>query len=138
MKKILIISLIAIMSFYTTAFAHKINFDEDDMSMYDNVFISDGINTRYYIDGNYVVGFYNINNADGTRRTYYFDENGFKTSGWKCINNNWYYFDSLGIMKIGWYKDINEKWYYLNPDGTMAHDCYIGNYKLGSDGAWIN
>lgn len=138
MKKILIISLIAIMSFSTAAFAHKVNFYEDDMSMYNEVFISDGVHTRYYVDGNYVVGLYNIINRSGTSKTYYFDENGFKTSGWKYVNNNWYRFDSTGVMQTGWYNDVNGKWYYLNTDGTMAHDCYIGSYKLGPDGTWIS
>lgn len=56
--------------------------------------------------------------------------------GWKNKNGNWYYYDD-GIMKTGWIYD-NGKWYYLYSDGTMAHDCSIGEYYVDSTGAWID
>ncbi|KOR55621.1 hypothetical protein FDA33_10475 [Clostridium botulinum] len=77
---------------------------------------------------------------------------------WKSINNNWYYIDSVGKATTGWLQD-GANWYYMWSDGTMAKDTWIqsangnwyylgsngamlcnttiGNYTLGSDGAWI-
>lgn len=55
--------------------------------------------------------------------------------GWAQIDEQWYYFDSKGYMKTGWLCDRGN-WYYFYGDGTMAHDCYIGNYYLNSAGAW--
>ena len=56
-------------------------------------------------------------------------------TGWKQIDGQWYLFDSNGYMKTGWQYDSGN-WYYFYGEGTMAHDCYIGNYYLGSNGAW--
>lgn len=55
--------------------------------------------------------------------------------GWKNKDGNWYFYDD-GILKTGWILD-NGKWYYLYSDGTMAHDCSIGDYHLDNSGAWI-
>lgn len=42
-------------------------------------------------------------------------ENTDLTTGWKEIEDHWYYFDSDGIMQTGWIKDENNnQWYYLN------------------------
>lgn len=44
-----------------------------------------------------------------------YGENGTWETGWQLIENEWYYFDSQGIMMTGWVKDAeNQKWYYLN------------------------
>ncbi|PDZ12581.1 hypothetical protein CON70_05505 [Bacillus pseudomycoides] len=41
------------------------------------------------------------------------------SSGWKEIENKWYYFDSSGVMLKGW-QSINGYWFYLNPtNGDM-------------------
>lgn len=55
--------------------------------------------------------------------------------GWKQIDGEWYYFDENGYMKTGWLYDAGN-WYYFYGEGNMAHDCYIGSYYLGSNGAW--
>lgn len=55
--------------------------------------------------------------------------------GWQYIDGKWYSFDSNGWMQTGWLIS-NNSYYYLNSDGSMAHDCYIGNYYLNSSGAW--
>ena len=46
-------------------------------------------------------------------------------------------------MATGW-KLINGKWYYMyektdgaHIKGSMAYNTNIGEYKVGSDGAWI-
>lgn len=60
--------------------------------------------------------------------------------GWVQINGGWQYNDSLGTpLKGQWFYDRNYgKWYYLGADGMMAHDTYIGQWRVGSDGAWIS
>lgn len=76
--------------------------------------------------------FVNVNNFK-----YYINADGTIIKGWKQINENWYHFSSnSGAADTGWLQD-GSNWYYLNTDGTMAHDTYIGNYQLGSNGAWV-
>lgn len=50
---------------------------------------------------------------------YYFDENGYITTGWRQISGKWYYLESDGKMATGW-KQLGGKWYYLDADGSMA------------------
>lgn len=45
-------------------------------------------------------------------------ENDSKVTGWKFINETWYYFNDDGSMFVGWLKD-NEKWYKLSESGSM-------------------
>lgn len=52
-------------------------------------------------------------------KTYLIDYDGTMLTGFKKVNGNWYYFNSLGAMQTGWLlKD--GKYYFLNADGTMA------------------
>jgi len=39
-------------------------------------------------------------------------------------------------MAVGWV-NTNSKWYYLDESGAMLSNTYVGKYKVGSDGAWI-
>lgn len=49
--------------------------------------------------------------------SYYKD--GIRQAGWVSDNGKWYYFNTSGIMQIGWFYDNTEnKWYYLNNDGS--------------------
>lgn len=86
-----------------------------------------------------------INDAKGW---WYKEPNGsYPKSTWKQIDyngvKNWYYFDEQGYMATGW-KLINDKWYYMYENtekghikGSMAYSTKIGEYKIGIDGAWI-
>ncbi|WP_315072910.1 cadherin-like beta sandwich domain-containing protein [uncultured Clostridium sp.] len=60
--------------------------------------------------------------------------------GWVQVNGGWQYNDSTGApLKSQWLFDRNYgKWYYLGTDGMMAHDTYVGQWRVGSDGAWIS
>ena len=49
---------------------------------------------------------------------YYFDEKGIMQTGWQKINEIWYYFASSGYMKTGWIV-VGDSWYYLNESGEM-------------------
>jgi FOG: Glucan-binding domain (YG repeat) len=53
---------------------------------------------------------------------------------WKSNNAGWWYTEG-NSWATGW-KNINGNWYYFYSDGYMAHDEWIGEYYLGSSGAW--
>lgn len=99
---------------------------------------------QLFYDNNYKNTYYL--NADGFMETgwklfngkyYYADNSGAIQKGWLKLGTVWYHLDlSTGAMDTGWYTD-NGKWYYSDPSGAMAYDTYIGNFKLGLDGAWI-
>lgn len=64
-------------------------------------------------------------------------ENGQKSTGWKWIHGNWYYFDGSGIMQTGW-KFINSQWYYMDQSGAMKTGWQFINgewYHLAANGA---
>ena len=64
-------------------------------------------------------------------------ENGQKTTGWKMIHGNWYYFDGSGVMQTGW-KFINGQWYYMDQSGAMKTGWQFINgewYHLSASGA---
>lgn len=78
--------------------------------------ITTTINTQY-IDGKY----------------YIFDDAGrlVKKEGWRCVDYSgtkvWYYADASGVVATGW-KKINNEWYYFYEDGAMAYDKAIYEY----------
>lgn len=54
---------------------------------------------------------------NGEEKWYYFDEQGYMTTGWLYYNNQWYYLNpnadgSQGAMLTGWHY-INDSWYYF-------------------------
>lgn len=53
---------------------------------------------------------------------------------WRSNSIGWWYTEG-NSWATGW-RQIEGKWYYFYSDGYMAHDEYIGDYYLGSDGAW--
>ncbi|NFN16935.1 N-acetylmuramoyl-L-alanine amidase family protein [Clostridium botulinum] len=75
-----------------------------------------------------------VKNPDGT---WVYIENGSKSTGWKFINNKWYFMNNSGTMQTGW-QHLNNIWYYLNPQGDMATGWLNNNgtwYYLNSNGA---
>lgn len=50
---------------------------------------------------------------------YYFNSDGVMNTGWLNYNGDWYNLSSSGIMDKGW-KEVDEKWYYFNSDGKMV------------------
>lgn len=66
-------------------------------------------------------------------------ENETKATGWKNIDNSWYYFNTNGLMNTGWLKDNDEKWYYLASSGAMQIGWFKDNdnkwYHLSRSGA---
>ena len=53
---------------------------------------------------------------------------------WKQNSTGWW-FANGDSWYTGW-QEIGGKWYYFRTDGYMARDCYIGNYRLNSQGYW--
>ena len=62
-------------------------------------------------------------------------ENNKPVTGWKQLENKWYYFDAAGLMQSGGWKQISGKWYYFYADGSMAANTEIDGYQIGPDGA---
>lgn len=54
---------------------------------------------------------------------------------WIQDSTGWWYTEGNSYAR-GW-RLIDGKYYYFNNNGYMMHDTYIGEYELGSDGAWI-
>ncbi|AQR95594.1 hypothetical protein [Clostridium saccharoperbutylacetonicum] len=74
----------------------------------------------------------------------YQNDDGTPAVGWKYINNNWYYFDSIDGCAYTGLKTINGKDYSFDPiNCDMKHDQYVkvsgGNmgvyYWANSDGS---
>lgn len=87
-----------------------------------------------FSDGSYAKGLQNIQG-----KTYYFDNNGWRKTGWQQVksNSDWYYFNSSGAMQTGW-KKVSGKWYYMNSEGKMLTGKQtIGKnlYYLSNSGA---
>ena len=65
-------------------------------------------------DGTRAVGWYEMTEDNW----YYFDENGYRQTGWLKEGGTWYYLADNGLMQTGWQKD-GETWYYLSESGAM-------------------
>lgn len=58
-------------------------------------------------------------------------------TGWRNVNNYWYYMDGSGAMKTGWVF-VNNKWYCLSDSGAMyASTTTPDGYLVDTSGAWI-
>ncbi len=74
---------------------------------------------------------------------WYYYENNVKVTGWKSIDNIWYYFDRNGLMAQNELVYIAGETYYLNPTGAMATGWYgfdhnsdiLYDYKVDVQGA---
>ena len=53
---------------------------------------------------------------------------------WRQDSVEWWYSEG-NSYDTGW-QYIDGNWYYFYSDGYMAKSQFIGNYYLGSDGAW--
>lgn len=105
----------------------KFNYKE-----WNNKWIFEDKKWRYIINEQRATG---IQNVDGL--FYYFDSEGNMPVGWSKVGNEWVYsFFEKSPLATGW-QELNGIWYYFNSNGIMAHDTYVGNYYLGSDGAWV-
>lgn len=58
-------------------------------------------------------------------------------AGWQQDSGRWWYENSDGSYPADQWQYIDDYWYYFYGDGYMAHDCWIGNYYVGSSGAML-
>lgn len=55
-------------------------------------------------------------------------------AAWKNDSQGWWYTSGSKYL-TGW-QSLDGNWYYFYGNGYMAHDCWIGDYYLNSNGAW--
>ena len=85
-----------------------------------------------YPDGTYEnTGFKKINED-----TYYFQSDGYVKMGWLLDKNVWYYFNRYGVMQTGW--SGPERQYYFDDAGKMLEEQFTPDrYYVGSSGAYV-
>lgn len=79
------------------------------------------------------VGSFFCKTKDG--QTIYVD-NGDLATGWKLINDKWYFMNNDGVMQKGWIQS-NGNWYYLNDNGEMVSNTVTPDgYTIDKNGRW--
>ena len=70
--------------------------------------------------------------------TYYFDNSGNMTTGWKSVGGNYRYFDkSTGIMYFGGWAQIDNYSYYFDASGINLRDAITPDgYYVDRQGRW--
>ena len=108
----------------------------------------------YYLDTdgvmqtgwNYISGKWYYMNFDGAMQLgwnyindswYHMDSNGAMQTGWNYISGKWYHMNLNGAMETGW-TYVDGEWYYMYSSGVMAHNTWIGDYFVGSNGAMVD
>lgn len=89
---------------------------------------------KYMENGKAVTGWKQVNNL-----WYFMDAQGMMQTGWLFQNNLWYYLKDSGAMAVNW-QNINGKWYWLNQDGVMRTGWkFINNlwYYMEDSGAML-
>lgn len=61
---------------------------------------------------------------------YLYYQDGKPVTGWKQIEEKWYWFDPTGIMEYRGWRQIDGKWYYFYADGSMAINTRIDGWDL--------
>lgn len=93
-------------------------------------------NRKWYrhADGSYTKNDWEV--IDG--KYYRFDKDGWMVTGWKKINDIWYYMDKTTGERYGkgWHW-IDGNCYYMNANGEMAADTWIDGYYVDESGKWI-
>ncbi|MBQ3428594.1 MAG: hypothetical protein IJH28_02320 [Mogibacterium sp.] len=80
--------------------------DAEDQPIYES---------HYYDDSGICMGCGHARNTNWSSDGNSYYENGKKVTGWKLIDEEWYYFNSSGVKKTGWLKS-GDYWYYLDPE----------------------
>ncbi|EOU1714646.1 N-acetylmuramoyl-L-alanine amidase family protein [Clostridium perfringens] len=79
-----------------------------------NCWVHENNNWYYILNNEKITGWKEIDD-----NWYHFNSEGIMETGWQFINGDWYYLKSNGHMATGW-QFINDDWYYLKPNGPMA------------------
>ena len=108
--------------------------EDNKFRRYDGTYVTNDFvvskGKTYYFDGegNKATGWVE---AGGVR--YYMDDDGVRKTGWLDVDDSRYYLEADGRMATGW-KDIDEKTYYFDQEGKMAKgEAYIGMTKCTFD-----
>ena len=112
------------------SFAHT----KDESIYLSGAWIKDEVGWRFFNQWNstYPAGKW----AEYQGHSYYFMDNGYMATGWRFINDSWYYFNPYqgkeeGSMVTGWVYDSDHcGWFYTNQIGIMV----TGWHKI--DGFW--
>lgn len=73
--------------------------------------------------------------AENTGVRYRNSDQTYTVNSWQQIDGKWYFFDENGFRKTGWVS-WKEKWYYLDENGVMLADTVTPDGKqVGADGA---
>ena len=102
----------------------------------------DEYNQQYYENGELVKN--QFKEIDGN--TYYFDEYGYKQTGYLYQGNGRYYFDNNGVMQKNYFngsayfgedgRQIYNQWQYVDGYGWMYFDDHGSNYRAWEDGSY--
>lgn len=86
-----------------------------------------------YTDGTYPANKWEFINS----KWYYFDGQGYMTTGWQLINGKWYFLDAVnGDMATGWKLDAADgRWYYLD---AANGDMVTGWKQVGDKWYYLN
>ena len=88
---------------------------------------------NFLLNDQKTVGSFFVRNKDGQ---WIYSLNGELTTGWKLINNKWYFMNDNGIMQRGWVQ-TNGNWYYLLNNGEMAVSTVTPDgFKVDQSGKW--
>lgn len=88
---------------------------------------------NFLLNDKKAVGSFFVRNKDGQ---WVYSINGEMATGWKLINNKWYFMNNNGIMQRGWVQ-TNSNWYYLLNNGEMAVSTVTPDgYKVDQNGMW--
>ncbi len=87
----------------------------------------------------YSTGWRDINNS-----WYYFGQDGYMHTGWANVDGTWYFMNGSGAMETGWINN-NGTWYFTNASGLMQTGWVNNNgtwYFTDGSGAmktgWVN
>lgn len=86
-------------------------------------------------NGSYAVGWTSIPSANGTVNDYYFNSKGVMVVGWIESNGNTYYLNNSGIMQKNRWIDEPEGSRYVGPDGAVLKNTTTpDNVKVDENG----
>lgn len=89
-------------------------------------------NWFYYSDGEMCTGWKQVDD-----KWYYLCSTGEMATGWIKSNGFWYYLQSDGSMAAKKWVNDGIGWYYLYPKGSMARDTEVNGYLVDKSGKMV-
>jgi len=96
----------------------------------------------YYLDADYGIMYHYGFELMSDGKTYYLDPTtGAMATGWKQIDDVWYFFKDSGARAEKEWVKSGSAWYYLKEEGEMAKDEILTidgkPYKFDANGVWV-